>query len=628
MIHDFCILMLTAGITSLLFKLFKQPVVIGYIVAGMLVGPHLLGESWVSNEESVETWGEMGVLFLLFSLGLEFSFKKLIQVGSTALTGAAVIVIGMMGVGFFSGILMGWDTMNSLFLGGMLCMSSTTIVFKAIDEAGLRSHRFAKVCFGILIVEDLFAVVLMVLLSSIAVKNSFEGEEMLMQIGKLLLYLAIWFVVGILIIPTFLKKFKKHLNNETLAIFAIGMCLGMVLLAVNAGFSSALGAFVMGSVLAETVEAERIEHLMQPMKNVFGSIFFVSVGMMIDPMLLVQYWLPITIITFIVICGQIIFGSFGTLLSGQSLRVSLQTGFSLVQIGEFAFIIAALGQSLGVTDKSLYPIVVAVSVITTFLTPYIMRLAYPTLSLFEAHMTENSKRMLDSYANYRNTSNQTASPIKKNIDNIGNRVFFLLSITPGIKQIIAKFNENLYARENALEATKYIQKDTESILYALDLHISEFVVPETSRFCGKALKDIDIRKLSGASIVGIIRSGININIPGGENSIFPNDRIVVAGSDIQMSNFQKMLDNSICESKNQQSKIILDNISITATHFLCGKTIKETDIRRKAKCIIMGLVKPDEDIIMNPDPTTLIEEGDILIVAGEKRHINSLLSGN
>lgn len=627
MIHDLCILMLTAGITSLLFKLFKQPVVLGYIVAGMLVGPHMLGDAWVGDEESVETWGEIGVLFLLFSLGLEFSFKKLIQVGSTALIGAAVIVVGMMCAGFASGILLGWDMMNALFLGGMLCMSSTTIVFKAIDEAGLRSHRFAKVCFGILIVEDLFAVVLMVLLSSIAVKNSFEGDELLYQVGKLVLYLAAWFVIGILALPTFLKKFKTHLNNETLAILSIGLCLGMVLLAVNAGFSSALGAFVMGSILAETMEAERIEHLVQPMKNVFGAIFFVSVGMMIDPALLIKYWMPITIISLVVICGQIFFASLGTLLSGQSLRVSLQTGFSLVQIGEFAFIIASLGQSLGVTDSSLYPIVVAVSVITTFLTPYIMPLAYPTLAFFEKHMSQSTKDALESYSHARTSSNASKSAVKRNMLYISQRIKLLVSITPGIKQIASHFSRNLFAREMAAEEARTFLKGTENILQALDIHISEFTIPTNSKFCGKALKDLDVRKLSGASIVGIVRGGINVNIPGGENLIFPDDHILVAGTDEQMASFQHMLDNSLTKEPKKHSKIILENITITANGPLCGKTIRDTDIRKKAKCIIMGIVKADnEEIVMNPDPKLTINEGDILIVAGERQHIDKLLN--
>ncbi|MCR4613030.1 MAG: cation:proton antiporter [Bacteroidaceae bacterium] len=409
MVQDLCVIMLTAGVTSLLFKLLKQPVVLGYIVAGMLVGPYVLGEAWVTDVKSVDTWGQIGVLFLLFALGLEFSFKKLLQVGSTAIIAAGTIVVGMMALGFLVGRLFGWTEMNALFLGGMLCMSSTTIVFKALDDMGLRNHQFARICFGILVVEDLFAVVLMVLLSSIATSRSFEGKALLLEVGKLIGYLVIWFVVGIAVLPTFLRKFKKLLNNETLIIFVVGLCLGMVLLAVGAGFSSALGAFVMGSLMAETLEAERIERLMEPVKNIFGSIFFVSVGMMINPAMLIDYWLPILGITLVVIFGQILFASFGTLLSGQSLKVSLQTGFSLVQIGEFAFIIAALGQSLGVTDSSLYPIVVAVSVITTFLTPFVMRGADPTFRFVDSHLSQGTRLFLENYSRNRNTVTQQST---------------------------------------------------------------------------------------------------------------------------------------------------------------------------------------------------------------------------
>lgn len=623
MIEDLCIIMLTAGLTSLLFKVLKQPVVLGYIVAGILVGPHVLGGTWISNEESVETWGQIGVLFLLFSLGLEFSFKKLIEVGSTALIGAGVIVLGMMTTGFFVGQAFGWSAMNSIFLGGMLCMSSTTIVFKAIEDGGLRSHKFAKVCFGILIVEDLFAVVLMVLLSSIAVKNSFEGKEMLIQIGKLVGYLLVWFILGILIVPSFLKRFRKHLNDETLTIFSIGMCLGMVLLAVNAGFSSALGAFVMGSVLAETIEAEKIERLVQPVKNIFGSIFFVSVGMMIDPAMLLQYWLPIAIITIVVIVGQIIFASLGTLLSGQSLRVSLQTGFALVQIGEFAFIIADLGQNLGVTDKSLYPIVVAVSVITTFLTPYVMNLAYPTLNFFNAHMSDRMKYLLDSYAQ-PHPKDESKTKRAKEIGGVILSMFFSL---PVIRRISSRFTNNLYAREKLAEENKTLNSMYEKTLMSLDIHISEFAVPETSSFCGKTLKELSIRSESGAVIVGIVRGAITINVPGGERHIYPNDRLVVAGSDVQMVEFQKMLNDSIkpnTQIQKKASKLILDNIFIQADSPFIGKNIVQSGIREKAKCVVMGINRPSEDLYMNPDPKMIFQEDDIVILVGEREKINKL----
>lgn len=630
MIQDLCIIMLTAGITSLLFKLFKQPVVLGYIVAGMLVGPHLLGEAWVTNKENVETWGEIGVLFLLFSLGLEFSFKKLLKVGSTALIGAGVIVVGMMVAGMLTAYILGWGGMNALFLGGMLCMSSTTIVFKAIEEAGLRSHRFAGVCFGILIVEDLFAVVLMVLLTSIAVKNEFEGKELLWQVGKLVMYIALWFVLGITLIPTFLKKFKKHLNDETLTIFSIGLCLGMVLLAVQSGFSSALGAFVMGSVLAETIDAERIEHLVQPIKNIFGSIFFVSVGMMIDPALLLQYWLPITIITFVVIVGQICFGSFGTLLSGQPLRVALQTGFSLVQIGEFAFIIASLGQSLKVTDDSLYPIVVAVSVITTFLTPYIMKLAYPTLSFLESHMSENTKKLLESYTEKRQSNkvrkkaSWTAPTVR-----IVKLIFIHVAMAPGINQFLQLFNENLYARERLAESKRGLEREVEDTLISLEMNIAEVEVPANSAFAGKALKDLNIRNITGANIVRIIRGGININIPGGNHRLYPGDRIILAGSDTDVAAFQKMLETSLAatnEGDNVNTNIVLDNFTIAADSPLCGKSIIKSGIREKGNCIVMGLLRPSEDFYTNPDPNLIIQEEDIIIVAGEQQKMQDFFA--
>ena len=632
MIQDLCIIMLTAGITSLLFKLFKQPVVLGYIVAGMLMGPHMLGEAWVTNEENVETWGEIGVLFLLFSLGLEFSFKKLLKVGSTAVIGAGVIVTGMIIAGMMTADLLGWDSMNAVFLGGMLCMSSTTIVFKAIEEAGLRSHRFAGVCFGILIVEDLFAVVLMVLLTSIAVKNEFEGEELLWQIGKLVMYIAIWFILGILLIPTFLKKFKKHMNDETLTIFSIGLCLGMVLLAVDSGFSSALGAFVMGSVMAETIDAERIEHLVQPVKNIFGSIFFVSVGMMINPNLLLQYWLPITIITLVVIFGQIFFGTLGTLLSGQPLRVSLQTGFSLVQIGEFAFIIAQLGQNLKVTDSSLYPIVVAVSVITTFLTPYIMRLAYPTLAFLESHMSEQTKKLLDTYVEKRQTVTSGRRKHPSWLIQFNRLIRYLLlklAMAPGINQLLRVFNENLYARERLAESKRGLEREIENTLLNLDMNIAEVEVPQNSAFIGKALKDLGIRGKTGANIVRIIRGGVNINIPGGNHRLYPGDRIILAGSDTDVAAFQKMLETSLStdvDANSVNTSIVIDNFTITADSPLCGKSIIKSGIRERGNCIVIGLIRPSEDFYTNPDPNIVIAEDDIIIVAGEQQKMNDFFS--
>ena len=395
MIHDLYILMITAGIVSLLFKLLKQPVVLGYIVAGVIVGPYFFGESFIDNAQNVEAWGNIGVLFVLFCIGLEFRIKNLLQSGKVAAVGAATIIVGMMALGYGVGYFAGLDMMNSLFLAGMLCMSSTTIVMKAIDEAGLSKERFVKGATSILIIEDVVAVVLMVLLSSIAIKNQFEGTELLNKVVVLAVTLVVWFIFGILVIPTFLRKVKPYLNDETLIILALGLCLGMVLTAEEAGFSSALGAFVMGTILAETVESHRIEQLMTPLKNVFAAIFFVSVGMMINPASLVEYWPSILHVSVVVVAGMIIFGTLGCWWGGETMRDAMFTGFSYVQIGEFSFIIAALGNTLGVTDPALYPIIVAASVLTTFLTPYIIKAAAPCYNFLYSHAPAKLRAKID-----------------------------------------------------------------------------------------------------------------------------------------------------------------------------------------------------------------------------------------
>ena len=400
--------MITAGIVSLLFKLLKQPVVLGYIVAGILVGPHLFGENLV-NHENVEAWGNIGVLFVLFCIGLEFRLKNLVSSGKVAIVGAATIIFGMMVLGYGVGRWAELDNMNSLFLAAMLCMSSTTIVMKAIDEAGLSKARFVKGATSILIFEDIVAVVLLVLLSSIAVKNSFEGVELLKKVGVLAITLVVWFVVGILVIPTLIRKVRPYLNDETLIILSLGLCLGMVLTAEEAGFSSALGAFVMGMVLAETLESHRIEHLMAPLKNVFAAIFFVSVGMMINPSSLLEYWPSILFVSFVIIIGMIVFGTLGCWWGGETFKDAMSTGFSFVQIGEFSFIIAALGSKLGVTDPALYPIIVAASVLTTFLTPYIMKATVPCYNFLYKHASDRFRGKIDQREKDVELAEQTAT---------------------------------------------------------------------------------------------------------------------------------------------------------------------------------------------------------------------------
>lgn len=745
MIHDLALIMLTAGAVSLLFKFLKQPVVLGYILAGMLVGPYLLGQTLINDTESVETWGQVGVIFLLFSLGLEFSFKKLLKVGSTAIISALVIVMGMMTTGFLVGRAMGWTEMNSLFLGGMLSMSSTTIVFKALDDLGLRRQQFAGISFGILVVEDLFAVVLMVLLSSIAVSQTFEGGEMLGQIAKLAAYLLFWFVAGIMLIPTFLRVCRKHLNDETLTIVAIGLCLGMVMLSVGAGFSEALGAFVMGSILAETVEAEHIEHITKPVKDMFGAVFFVSVGMMINPALLAEYWLPIAVLTLTVICGQLIFATSGVLISGQPLKVAMQTSFTLMQVGEFAFIIASLGESLKVTEGFLYPVIVAVSVITTFLTPYTIRLAGPAYTFVDRHLPLGFKLWLERYGSTRNTVTTESTwrrllkkvaistftyivilffiiglyfkyistPLVNIISQVAplwagkliSLVTILMLIAPFIYRIVTKhlhspeshelwntsqftkgtlvalfgvrilialsiviviisemftlttgvligisvvvvalavlsrqvqkrslniekrFFSNINAREVLNDSRRIVGRSLEESLLTHNIHLADFVLAPESEYCGRQLRELNFRAASGVSIVRIVRGGLYINIPGASERLYPGDQIVVAGTDDQIRDFQNDLDRNVHPASQTAGRKLMavQQFEVNGGMSFAGKRLRDSRIGELAQCVVVGIVHGDDEIL-NPNGDTLLEPGDILILAGEEGKLQEFLN--
>ena len=397
LITDLAFILLLGAVVTVLFKRMRQPVVLGYIVAGFLASPNFTYLPSVTTSANIEFWAQIGIIVLLFSLGLEFSFKKLVRAGGPAIVTALIIVAGMMAAGIAVGHVLQFNYINSLFLGGMLSMSSTTIIIKAFTDMGLRQQKFASQVLAVLIVEDLFAVVMMVILSSIAINNTVEGSQMLMSVGKLAFFLVIWFLVGVYVLPSLLGACRRYLNSETLLIVSMGLCLGMAVFSVACGFSMALGAFVMGSVLAGTSYAESIEHVVTPVKDLFGAVFFISVGMMVQPAILSQYWLPILILSVVVIAGMITFGTFGMLITGQTLKVAIRSGFSLTQIGEFAFIIATLGMSLGVLNPSLYPIVVAVSVITTFTTPYFIRLSVPAYDFLERHLPESLRFLIERY---------------------------------------------------------------------------------------------------------------------------------------------------------------------------------------------------------------------------------------
>ena len=409
LITDLMLITVYAAITTIIFKKLKQPMVLGYILAGIFAGPYFHFVPTVSDNENLSLWADIGVIFLLFSLGLEFSFKKMVSVGKSALLTATLDIFLLLFCGYYTGLFLGWTTIDSFFLGSMISMSSTTIIIKAFDDLKIKKQKFTDLVFGVLVIEDIMGVLLLVLLPTIAIGKGFDGSEISLNIIKLFAFLILCFITGIYIIPTILKKLENFLSDEMLLLVSIALSLSMVYLAVYSGFSSALGAFIMGSILSETGVIHRIENIIKPLKDLFGAVFFVTVGMMVDPEMFITYAYPIFIITLVVLIGQVTFSSFGFVVSGQNLKTAVQGGFSLAQVGEFAFIIASLGMSLQVLDPFVYPIIVAVSVITTFLTPIMINLAPKAYKLLNRTLPQTWLNYID----------QTA----KNINDVNNNNF-------------------------------------------------------------------------------------------------------------------------------------------------------------------------------------------------------------
>lgn len=406
LIADLAWILLLGAIVTLLFKKLKQPVVLGYILAGFLASPKFTYLPSIANPDNITFWADLGIVVLMFSIGLEFSFRKLLNSGSSAVVTALIVITGMTFAGFGVGYVLGLNMINRIFLGGMISMSSTTIIMKALSDLGMKQRKFASLVLAVLIIEDLFAVLMLVLLSSLAM-GDVQGSELLFSIAKLVFFLIIWFLVGVYVLPSFLLRARHYLNDETMLIVAMGLCFSMAVFSVACGFSLELGSFVMGSILAGTVVAERMEKVITPVKNLFGSVFFISVGMMVDPGVLAQYWWEILMLAAVVIAGMILFGSLGMLVTGQNLRVAIESGFTLTQIGEFSFIIASLGMSLGVLEPRVYPIIVAVSVLTIFTTPYFIKMSDGAANLIERHLPGSLRFLIDRYSGQSFDTNET-----------------------------------------------------------------------------------------------------------------------------------------------------------------------------------------------------------------------------
>ena len=376
-IQDLAVIMLVAGVVTILFHRFKQPVVLGYIVAGFIIGPHTPPFGLIHDEQTIKTLAELGVIFLMFCLGLEFSLRKLFKVGATAFIAAFMEITLMIWIGYEIGRWFDWNTMDSLFLGAILAISSTTIIVKALNDLKMKNERFAQLIFGVLIVEDILGIGIIALLSSIAVSGSVSPEEVFSTVGKLSLFMIVALVIGILLVPRVLAYVARFESNEMLLITVLGLCFGFCLLVVKLEYSMVLGAFLIGAIMAESRQLLKIERLIEPVRDLFSAIFFVAIGLMLDPAILLEYALPIVVITIAVVLGKMLSCGLGAFIAGNDGRTSLRVGMGLSQIGEFSFIIAALGMTLQVTSSFLYPVAVAVSVLTTLMTPYLIRAADP-----------------------------------------------------------------------------------------------------------------------------------------------------------------------------------------------------------------------------------------------------------
>jgi len=733
LITDLGLILAAAGVTTLLFKKIRQPLVLGYILAGLLVGPHIHFIPTVTDNESIHIWAEIGVIFLLFSLGLEFSFKKLVKVGGSASITAIVEVLFMLVIGFVAGKLMGWATMDCIFLGGILSVSSTTIIIRAFEELGVKHKKFAGLVFGVLIVEDLVAILLLVLLSTLAVSRQFAGAEMFFSILKLCFFLVLWFIGGIFLIPSFLKATRKLMNDETMLIVSLALCLLMVMLAVEVGFSPALGAFIMGSVLAETTQAEKIEHLTKSVKDLFAAIFFVSVGMLIDPGILITYAVPILIITLATVLGKFLSSGMGALLSGQPLKTAVQTGLSLAQIGEFSFIIATLGLTLKVTSDFLYPIAVAVSAITTFTTPYLIKSSESFFLFLERNLPvkwvaginryststagittmSDWKTLLKSYT--FNTiihsviliaiifagSRYLQPFITSNLINGNNGIIVSLVLTLiimapflwalAIRRIERKAHSHLWLNKKytrgplislevlrislaifmvgfliyqfystmaaitialvliILVMTIFSRKlqafyDRLELLFLYNLnardeqnkqpeilpwdtHLTELTVAPESDLVGKSLIELAVREKYGVNIALIERGNKMIPTPGRDERLYPNDKVMLIGTDDQLAAIKELFEGVVKENDElyfPKKDMTLQKIVISSSSPVFAQTIRESGIREQTQGLVVGIERKGVRIL-NPDSNLVFEQEDIVWIVGNTKKIPELL---
>lgn len=649
LMSDLALILILAGAVSLIFKKLKQPLVLGYIVAGFLAGKHMPYMPSVEDAGGVETWSQIGVIFLMFTLGLEFSFKKIIKQGPGPLITALLVMLSMMAVGSSLGRLFGWGGMDCLFLGGMLAMSSTTIIFKAFSDLGLMQKTFAPRVLSVLVLEDILGILLMVVLSGMAVSQTLEGTELMGSLLELGFFLILWFVVGIFLIPTILRRTKRLMNGETLLIVSIACCFLLVVIAAKVGYSTAFGAFMMGSILAETVEAERIEKLVGPVKDLFGAIFFVSVGMLVDPHILVAYWAPILVLTLGILLGQAVLGTASFLLTGHSFRTSVQCGFSLAQVGEFAFIIASMGMAMGVTSRFLYPVIVAVSIVTTFLTPYMIRysqhLNVPSITLrhpllhSRGDVSESPWRQLLGAIGIQSSvyvvltmavsvvAMSTIYPLLQAMlpapsSSIVGGLVCVALVSPFLRPIVMRKNHSAEWRTLAARSQRnrvlltmllvgrfllcafFVYNIVEYVsVYPIYWNIPIALVLTLMVCASKGVKRVS-RRLEAAFHRNL--SAREVRPASAENELQAFSRLITA------------------DAEEREAPIKLRHLRVEAGMPFCGKPLRDSRLREDFGCQVVGLQDTDDSLKM-PDADYALQAGDVLWVVGEQRDLLRLV---
>ena len=746
LVKDLALILVVAGIVTLVFKRLKQPLVLGYIVAGFLVSPHMPYLMSVVDKADIQTWADIGVIFLLFSLGLDFSVKKILRTGAAPVIAACTIIFCMMALGVIVGYGFGWKEMDCIFLGGMLAMSSTTIIYKAFSDMGLTQKGFASTVMSVLILEDILAIVMMVMLSTLASGASPDGVQVVGSILKIGFFLVLWFVVGLFVIPLFLRSVRKILNNETLLVVALGLCCLMAVVSTQVGFSAAFGAFVMGSILAETVEADKIIRLVDPVKNLFGAVFFVSVGMLVNPKILAGYAVPIFLLVLAILAGQAVFGTLGYLLGGQTLKNAMRCGFSMAQVGEFAFIIASLGLSLHVISDFLYPVVVAVSVITTFLTPYMIRAAEPCYDIVIRFLPKRWVRRLTHIQTGASPGNTAADSLWKVLARkmlLNTLVYGILSsaviaimfstVLPVCRlfsvewtgshwagnavcgfltvAFVSPFLRSIVMKQNHSEAFKalwtgrrinrlpliatilarvviavsfifyicnYLTRFQNALMIAIavgilvlmilsrrlkkrsitlerlfiqnlrsrdikaqlqgkkkplfadhlidrDIHIANLELPDDSLWAGRTLRSLQLRNRFGVHVSSILRGSHRMNIPNGNTILFPGDKLQAIGDDEQLTLFSHAMKAELQpeDTDIEKHEMKLRCFTVSKTSPFIGKTLKDSGIRDKYNCMVVGVDEGQKNLTLIT-PSRCLQAGDVLWVVGEQGDLDRI----